>query len=303
MHETAGTPAETAANAPLSLVAFDLDGTVFPTPTHQQISPRVAAALQAAHDAGAKIFAATGRPVWMLGSELPGFPWLDGAVSCSGARVTCSSDPSVDFATSIPRPLAIELLRTIEQLGGGVSIHTNRESFLEKRHGAQMVGELSGSRDELRRAGNPIDELARILSSATVDSALDVFEARPQQQQLDKIDCGMPTPEAADELAARMEELGGLEVARLNELNFEITAAGASKGAAIQRLCERLGIDATHAVAFGDSGNDLTMAGRTFTFVAMGNATDEVKAAADEVCDTVTRDGVARWLEPRLAEG
>ena len=42
------------------------------------------------------------------------------------------------------------------------------------------------------------------------------------------------------------------------------------------------------------------MCGRALTFVAMGNATDEVKAAADDVTGTVWDDGVAQWIEERL---
>ena len=91
-----------------------------------------------------------------------------------------------------------------------------------------------------------------------------------------------------------------MAVARLDETNFELTAASASKGNACEELCRRLGIDPARAVAFGDSGNDLSMAGREITFVAMGNAIDEVKAAADAVTDSVFKNGVATWLEANL---
>ena len=75
------------SQSPIALIAFDLDGTVFSSPTNQVVSPRVCAAFQAAHDAGALITVASGRPFWMLGTQIPAAPWLDFAISCNGARV------------------------------------------------------------------------------------------------------------------------------------------------------------------------------------------------------------------------
>ncbi|MDD2589125.1 MAG: HAD hydrolase family protein, partial [Atopobiaceae bacterium] len=70
---------------------------------------------------------------------------------------------------------------------------------------------------------------------------------------------------------------------------------------AIDLLCQRLGVDEQAAVAFGDSGNDLSMTGRACTFVAVANGTEQVRDAADEVCPSIGDDGVAQWLEARLA--
>ena len=38
-------------------------------------------------------------------------------------------------------------------------------------------------------------------------------------------------------------------------------------------------------------------------FVAMGNADEEVKAQADDVCPSVADDGVAVWIESNLLDG
>ena len=157
----------------------------------------------------------------------------------------------------------------------------------------------SGSPASNEGRGNPIDAVLSLFSGSGVDSMLDAFLARPTQQ-LDKVDCTMPSSDSADKLIAKLTELGGIGIARMDAKTPEFTSAAASKGAALVELCRRLGIDPSRAVAFGDSGNDLSMCGRGITFVAMGNATAEVKAAADEQTDTVWEDGVATWLEPRL---
>lgn len=294
------------SQSPISLIAFDLDGTVFGSPTNQVVSPRVCAAFQAAHDAGALITVASGRPFWMLGTQIPAAPWLDFAISCNGARVAGTRRCDLDFAASFPRALAEDTLAAIAELGGTVSIHTDAESLMETRHCAHLLDDFderkaqasaNGAADAGR--GNPIDELLSIFGGVGVDSALDAFLARPAQQ-LDKVDCAMPSHDAADALEARLNELGGIGIARLDSKNFELTSAAASKGAAATDLCRELGVDPARAVAFGDSANDLSMCGRALTFVAMGNATAEVKAAADDVTATVWDDGVARWIEERL---
>lgn len=50
-------------------------------------------------------------------------------------------------------------------------------------------------------------------------------------------------------------------------------------------------------MAFGDGGNDIPIIEYAGTGVAMGNATDDVKAAADYVADTVDEDGIVTALQ------
>ena len=50
-------------------------------------------------------------------------------------------------------------------------------------------------------------------------------------------------------------------------------------------------------MAFGDGGNDIPIIEYAGIGVAMGNATDDVKAAADYVTDTVDEDGIVTALQ------
>ena len=49
-------------------------------------------------------------------------------------------------------------------------------------------------------------------------------------------------------------------------------------------------------MAFGDGGNDIPLIKFAGVGVAMGNASDEVKACADMVTDSVDDDGIAKIL-------
>ena len=65
---------------------------------------------------------------------------------------------------------------------------------------------------------------------------------------------------------------------------------------------ERLGIDASEAIAFGDGENDLSMFSAVGTSVAMGNARYAVKQIADKVIGTNVDHGVQAELR-RVLEG
>ena len=63
------------------------------------------------------------------------------------------------------------------------------------------------------------------------------------------------------------------------------------------KTAARDGYDAAQIIAFGDELNDLEMLLYAGTGVAMGNARNVVKSAADFVTDTCDRDGIAKFLE------
>ncbi|ANP71018.1 HAD family hydrolase [Cryobacterium arcticum] len=72
----------------------------------------------------------------------------------------------------------------------------------------------------------------------------------------------------------------------------EVTLGGVNKGSTILQLLDKLGLDASRAIGVGDSNNDIEMLQVCGVGIAMGNATDAVKAHADEVTTSVLDDGV-----------
>jgi Cof subfamily protein (haloacid dehalogenase superfamily) len=82
----------------------------------------------------------------------------------------------------------------------------------------------------------------------------------------------------------------------------EITLAGVTKAAAVERIVERLGFSHEDVLAFGDMPNDLPVLRWAGTGVAMANAHPDVLAVADVVTTSNDDDGVARLLE-RLLDG
>ncbi len=91
----------------------------------------------------------------------------------------------------------------------------------------------------------------------------------------------------------------------LNETTFtksrpyfmEFFSNKVSKAVAMEKLGEYYGIDKSRMIAIGDQGNDLPMIQYAGLGVAMANGTDAVKAAADYITETNTRNGVAKVIE------
>lgn len=79
--------------------------------------------------------------------------------------------------------------------------------------------------------------------------------------------------------------------------NLEFTRADANKGVGLRKLAEILGVNPDATMAIGDTENDLAIIDAAGIGVAMGNATDAVKARADYVTTTNTKDGVAAAIE------
>lgn len=70
-----------------------------------------------------------------------------------------------------------------------------------------------------------------------------------------------------------------------------------NKGEGVKKLAERLGISREEIICVGDAGNDLHMIEYAGLGVAMGNAFEEIKDAADFITKTNNENGVAHVIE------
>ncbi len=75
-------------------------------------------------------------------------------------------------------------------------------------------------------------------------------------------------------------------------MGADVVEADASKAEGLKRLCEYYGIDRADTVAFGDSMNDYEIIKEAGIGIAMGNACEELKKAADYVTDDIDKDGI-----------
>jgi Cof subfamily protein (haloacid dehalogenase superfamily) len=93
---------------------------------------------------------------------------------------------------------------------------------------------------------------------------------------------------------------GTLEITNSHPNNIELNPLGISKASGLKEICKLLNINMAQVVAMGDSLNDLAMIQEAGLGVAMGNAQDAVKKAADLIAPTNTEHGVAYVIEHYL---
>jgi HAD superfamily hydrolase (TIGR01484 family) len=106
--------------------------------------------------------------------------------------------------------------------------------------------------------------------------------------------------ENLDSLGSILDEIRtweGLELSNSSPFNIEVNPAGVSKATALEEVCRLIGCDMSEAAAVGDSLNDIAAIRACGLGVAMGNAQDEVKAAADFVTTSHLEDGVAYMIQ------
>ena len=79
--------------------------------------------------------------------------------------------------------------------------------------------------------------------------------------------------------------------------SFEVMPCGTSKGNGVKVLADKYNIPPEEIICVGDSENDISMIQYAGLGIAMGNATEEVKMAADYITDTNENEGVAKAIE------
>ena len=103
------------------------------------------------------------------------------------------------------------------------------------------------------------------------------------------------TTEDQDELI--LENTTTLKVARWWDKACDIIPCNGGKDIGIQKILDYYNFTKDEAMAFGDGGNDISMLNYVGTGVAMGNATDDVKAIADYITDSVQENGIVSALK------
>jgi Cof subfamily protein (haloacid dehalogenase superfamily) len=203
----------------------------------------------------------------------------DGAITrqCSSGETLASHPLQRDAAREAVAALVSHGLRPIAQYNGpgGESMLTI-SADPETDYAARFVERFQA---QIQIA--PLDALTQ-----GQDTLLRVVAFAPHGILLD-----MASSFADARLGTQLLEMGGYETA---ELTF--FAPGASKGAALLALAERLGIPAAETFAIGDGLNDISMLKAAGVSVAMAGAPPSVRAAARFVTSSNDEEGFARAL-------
>ena len=77
----------------------------------------------------------------------------------------------------------------------------------------------------------------------------------------------------------------------------DIVSSANSKASGMEAICRHYGIRQEDTIAFGDGGNDIDMLQWAGIGIAMGNADDTVKQAADMVTTSVDDEGIEHAID------
>jgi Cof subfamily protein (haloacid dehalogenase superfamily) len=244
----------------IKMIAVDLDGTLLQS--DKTISPFTQTVLRSCREKGIRVVCATGRGGSAATHAPPSL--FDGRVLMNGA-VAYAAQERV-YSRFVTMDTARSLLLACDQ------------------YGLKTAAEMSGmhySNFNVRKVWNNIRNYQRTDFSSHELAAEKLYAIVNNASDVAFIEEHMP-----DELY--------LSVSRDNLAM--IMHRDATKMKAVAAVAAHWGIGAEEIVAFGDDRNDIDMLSGCGIGVAMGNAVDAVKAAADEECETNDNDGVAKWL-------
>ncbi len=126
----------------------------------------------------------------------------------------------------------------------------------------------------------------------------------PDMFELDwmKFGIGGHQPETLNALREELESWGQLEVTRSAPNNLEISVKGVTKASGVREVCGLLGIEMSDVMAVGDSDNDLRLLQDAGLGVAMANAEEHVKRAAQVITASNNEEGVSLAIRKHLFE-
>ena len=266
-----------------ALLAFDMDGTLFDTTG--AVLPSTMAAIRAALERGVTVALASGRDAWAL-RHLAVTAGLDPSrlvyFGLNGTTIVDGATDGLVWSAAIEPDLLSAVMAHLRHFDVTPSIPSGATLYVEDRDGFN------------------VDVEAR--ANAQTVAVVDPLEAVPVPANKVLIS-GRPDILAAQHRAIAEPFAGRLDFAFSAPTHYECLPTGANKGAALAHYCDLTGIDLVDTVAFGDNENDIEMLSVAGTGVAMGNALDSVKAAADLVTADNDSDGIALVLAERYGLG
>ena len=270
----------------IRMIALDLDGTTLRR--DKSLSERNRRAIQNAIAQGIHVVAASGRSFASLPAVVRELPGVEYAITSNGAAIyrMDSGERIHDF---LLEPSSVgEILRVLPN-------HRIMEAFVDGTPYAQAeyvdnpmaYGMSSWGAEYVRATRKPVADIHAFLREhcREIDSIDIIVEGEAQQRAYREI------------LQAKVH---GIYITSSVSQLLEISHKDAGKASGIRWLSERLGIPMESVAAFGDAENDRDMILASGLGIAMGNAGDALKQAADLVTESNEDDGVGLVIEQIL---
>jgi Cof subfamily protein (haloacid dehalogenase superfamily) len=263
----------------IALVISDVDGTLL---TKDKVLTDAAKnAARRLHDAGIGFTITSSRPT--IGMRFLIEPL---AINLPVGAFNGSSiiDPNMNpiEQTLIPTSAAERCLEVLDQFGVDIWLFTNDAWLTRNPDGDYVPNEQRA----IRADPNIVTDFSPYVSKA----------------------CKIVGSSADAELLVRcesaMHEAVGAQATAVRSQSYylDVTPPGRDKGTFVTAMAQRLGITTADVATIGDMYNDVAMFKTSGLSIAMGNASDEVKAYASRVTTSNEDEGFANAIEMILGE-
>ena len=268
----------------IALVTLDLDGTLLDS--EKRLSAENARALEKAAAEGIEIVPATGRFYRGMPDVIRSLPYVHYVIGVNGAEVWDVRQEKAVCASELSWERSVEIMEYLDTLPVIYDCYMDGWGWMT-RASYERAAEFAAtphSLDMILRLRTPVDDLKEHLK-----------KTRHGIQKIQMFFKDMDL--RARMIPALQERFPDTVVTTSVVNNVEINSREANKGTALKKLAAYLGLPREETMAFGDDLNDVTMLREAGIGVAMGNASDTVKKAADHVTADCDHAGVAKALD------
>jgi len=265
----------------IRMICMDLDGTAL-RPDRVSFSPLLESVLAQAHTRGIAVTVVTGRQYGLLPPAVTNHPvWENLAVLCNGGQVRRLGTGELLSSLDMEQQALQQLIALAERFSLPLEFSLDSRLYLTRRS-LELQQEDPGlvfHRDTiLANHGQTVDSLEPLCG-----------------RTVEKVNL-LCIPEEKRNAVLRELETIAVSAVWSSHNCMEITHPRADKGRGLEEACRLLNIPVECTMALGDSGNDIAMLRRAGLGVAMGNAPEFVKAAADVVAERYDADGAAKAI-------
>lgn len=271
----------------IRLIALDLDGT---TLTRDGLSRRTKDTLEDALERDIEVVIATGRVFSALPERIHKIKGLRHIITSNGAHITDAKTGDFIYSNYASEEAIMRVHRILRDEKYPVEVFTEGRAYIDRQVYEDLAknGSTYMSPKYVLRTRIPVDGIYDFLAE--------------HRKKIENINIHFEFFEEKNAMHERLSSLSGITVTSSFSHNLEVGGATTSKASALCEICREAGLAPQAVMAFGDSPNDISMIRDAGIGIAMLNATEDVKEAAD--CITLSNDdeGVAYAIRKLIFE-
>lgn len=247
------------------IIFFDIDGTLLSPDTHR-IPDSAKQALADAKAQGVLLFIASGRHINFVKAD----PWLgsfafDGYVTLNGGYCIVGDDQVIHH-TPIERA---DMQAALDYIAA------NHATCVFCERDRLYIGpDMQRDHEGINSNGPTTEDLARVQHNDIYQLS---FLGLHHREGMEAVMPSATTTSWAGD-------------------GFDVIAKATNKLAGVKQVVAHYGLSLTDAAAIGDGENDMEMLQGVGWGIAMGNASDEVKAVASYITDDIEADGLSKAM-------